>query len=77
MTVHFMIGHTGISVIFKGTEMFVTLKNLANLESCPANHFFPSFLYLKSNSPTQATSSTYIDNQDTLCVPNAVIQVFT
>lgn len=60
-----MIGHTRISVIFRETEMFVTLKNLANLKSCPANHFFPSFLYLKSNSPTQATSSIYTDNQKT------------
>lgn len=39
--------------------MFVTLKNLVDLESSPANHIFPSFLYTNSSSATQATTSLY------------------
>lgn len=39
--------------------MFVTLKNFVDLESSPANHIFPSFLYTNSSSATQATTSLY------------------
>lgn len=67
LTIHLMIGHTSMSISFKGTEMFVTLKNLANLESSPVNHIFLSFLYIKSNSATQATTSTYTIKKHLMC----------
>ena len=53
-----------MSIIFKGTDMFVTLKNLANLENSPVNHIFPSF-YM--NSATQATPSTYTIKRHLIC----------